>query len=74
MRFVFVDRIVELVPSRRIETLMRVSGLEDVFADHSPGYPVLPGALVVEAFAQAARLGTLARQLQGAPVEIAANE
>ena len=56
MRFVFVDRIVELVPARRIETLMRVSGLEDVFADHFPGYPVLPGALVVEAFAQAAQL------------------
>jgi len=62
---VFVDRIVELIPSRHIETLMRVSGLEDVFADHSPG---------VEAFAQAARLGTLARQLQRASVEIAANE
>jgi 3-hydroxyacyl-[acyl-carrier-protein] dehydratase len=56
MRFVFVDRIVELVPSRRIETLTRVSGLDDVFADHFPGYPVLPGALVVEMFAQAAQL------------------
>src|SRR5262249_45279595 len=56
MRCVFVDRIVELMPSRRIETLMRVSGLEDVFADHFPGYPVLPGALVVEAFAQASQL------------------
>jgi len=56
MRCVFVDRIVELAPSRRIETLMRVSGLEDVFADHFPGYPVLPGALIVEAFAQASQL------------------
>src|SRR5499427_4399314 len=56
MRCVFVDRIVELVPGHCIETLMRVSGLEDVFADHFPGYPVLPGALVVEAFAQAAQL------------------
>jgi hypothetical protein len=43
MRFVFVDRIVELVPWRRIETLMRVSGLEDVFADHFPGYPGAAG-------------------------------
>ena len=74
MRFVFVDRIVELVPWRRIETLMRVSVFEDVFADHFPGYPVLPGALVLEAFTHAERLGALARQLQGAPVEIAANE
>jgi len=56
MRCVFVDRIVELAPERRIETLVRVSGLEDVFADHFPGYPVLPGALIVEAFAQASQL------------------
>jgi 3-hydroxyacyl-[acyl-carrier-protein] dehydratase len=56
MRFVFVDRIVEVEPSRRIDTLKTVSGLEDVFADHFPGYPVLPGALVVEAFAQASQL------------------
>src|SRR5262245_15736577 len=56
MRCVFVDRIVELVPGHRIETLMSVSGLEDVFADHFPGYPVLPGALIVEVFAQASQL------------------
>jgi len=56
MRFAFVDRIVTAEPHRRIETSKTVSGLEDVFADHFPGYPVLPGALVVEAFAQAAQL------------------
>jgi 3-hydroxyacyl-[acyl-carrier-protein] dehydratase len=56
MRFVFVDRIVKLDVPRRIETSKHVSGLDDVFADHFPGYPVLPGALVVEAFAQACQL------------------
>ena len=56
MRFVFVDRIVAIEPHRWIETSKRVSGLDDVFVDHFPGYPVLPGALVVEAFGQAARL------------------
>src|SRR5882724_2341022 len=56
MRFLFVDRIVDVEPSRRIETLKHVAGLDDVFADHFPGYPVLPGALVVEAFAQASQL------------------
>src|SRR5216683_2048068 len=30
--------------------------MRDVFADHFPGYPVFPGALVVEAFAQASQL------------------
>jgi 3-hydroxyacyl-[acyl-carrier-protein] dehydratase len=56
MRFVFVDRIVKLDVPRRIETSKHVSGLDDVFADHFPDYPVLPGALVVEAFAQACQL------------------
>ena len=56
MRFVFVDRIVSAEPRRHIETLKNVSATEDVFADHFPGYPVLPGALVVEAFAQASQL------------------
>ena len=56
MRFVFVDRIVKLDVPHRIETSKHVSGLDDVFADHFPGYPVLPGALVIEAFAQACQL------------------
>jgi len=56
MRFQFVDRIIEVDLSRRIETSKHVAGLDDVFADHFPGYPVLPGALVVEAFSQASQL------------------
>ena len=56
MRFIFVDRIVGAEPGRRIETLKNVSATEDVFADHFPGYPVLPGALIVEGFAQACQL------------------
>ena len=56
MHFLFVDRIVDVDLSRRIETSKHVAGLDDVFADHFPGYPVLPGALVVEAFAEAAQL------------------
>jgi 3-hydroxyacyl-[acyl-carrier-protein] dehydratase len=56
MRFVFIDRIVSAEPRRHIETLKNVSAAEDVFTDHFPGYPVYPGALVVEAFAQASQL------------------
>ena len=56
MRFVFVDRVVSAEPRHHIETLKNVSATEDVFADHFPGYPVFPGALVVEAFAQACQL------------------
>src|SRR5262245_43927227 len=56
MRFQFVDRIVDVDLSSRIETSTHVAGLDDVFADHFPGHPVLPGALIVEAFAQASQL------------------
>jgi 3-hydroxyacyl-[acyl-carrier-protein] dehydratase len=56
MRFIFVDRILTMDPGRSIETLKNVSATEDVFADHFPGYPILPGALIVEAFEQAAQL------------------
>ena len=56
MRFLFVDRIVALDPGRSIETLKNVSASEDVFDDHFPGYPILPGALVVETFEQASQL------------------
>ncbi len=56
MRFVFVDRLVAVDPGRRIETLKNVSMTEDVFVDHFPGHPILPGALVVESFHQAAQL------------------
>src|SRR2546428_7293936 len=56
MRFVFVDRLVSAAPRGHTETLRNVSATEDVFADHFPGYPVFPGALVVEAFGQASQL------------------
>lgn len=52
----FVDRLVGWAPGRWIETLKNVSMTEDVFADHFPGCPILPGALVVECFDQAAGL------------------
>ena len=56
MRFLFVDRIIAVEPGRSIETLKNVSATEDMFDDHFPGYPILPGALVVESFEQASQL------------------
>src|SRR5260370_40048432 len=56
MRFLFVDRIIAVEPDFAIETLRNVSATEDVFADPFPGCPSPPGALGVEAFAQAAQL------------------
>ena len=56
MRFIFVDRIMALDPGLSIETLKNVSLTEDVFDDHFPGCPILPGALIIELFTESAQL------------------
>ena len=53
MRFLFVDQILELVPGERITATKTMPSGEDVFRDHFPGFPVVPGVLLVEMMAQA---------------------
>jgi 3-hydroxyacyl-[acyl-carrier-protein] dehydratase len=48
-----VDRIVELERKTRIVALKNVSINEPHFAGHFPGFPIMPGVLIVEAIAQA---------------------
>ncbi len=54
MRFILTDQILELEPLKRIVASKHVSPDEDYFLDHFPGYPVVPGVLLVEMIAQAA--------------------
>ena len=52
MRWIFLDRIVELVPGEHARGLKGVALSEDYFADHFPDFPVVPGVIQIEALAQ----------------------
>ena len=51
--FLLIDRVVELTRMQRIVALKNVTINEPHFAGHFPGYPIMPGVLMVEAIAQA---------------------
>ncbi len=52
MRYILLDRITRLEPPMLAEGVKCVSLADDVFADHFPGHPVMPGALILESLAQ----------------------
>jgi len=54
MRFSLIDRIEELEPGVRITALKALTMAEEYLADHFPGFPVMPGVLMLEAMTQAA--------------------
>src|ERR687883_465530 len=51
--FLLIDRVVEITPRERIVALKNVTINEPFFAGHFPGFPIMPGVLIVEAIAQA---------------------
>lgn len=53
MRYLFIDRILRLEANKQIITIKNVTLSDDVFLEHFVGYPVMPGALLIEALAQA---------------------
>jgi 3-hydroxyacyl-[acyl-carrier-protein] dehydratase len=58
--FLLIDRVVEFEPAKRLVAIKNVTINEPFFQGHFPGYPIMPGVLVIEAMAQAGALIMLA--------------
>ncbi len=51
--FLLIDRVVEIERKQRIVAIKNVTVNEPFFMGHFPGFPVMPGVLIIEAMAQA---------------------
>lgn len=57
--FLLVDRILEIEQGKRAVGIKNVSANEPFFQGHFPGYPVMPGVLIIEAMAQVGAVALL---------------
>jgi 3-hydroxyacyl-[acyl-carrier-protein] dehydratase len=63
MRWIWIDRFVEFESGRRAVAVKNLTLAEEYFADHFPGYPVMPVSLMIEGMAQTA--GILVGEARG---------
>jgi 3-hydroxyacyl-[acyl-carrier-protein] dehydratase len=72
MRYLMVDRLLEVDSGNRAVGLKNVTQTEDFFTHHFPEHPVMPGALTIEAMAQAGgRLICVSRDFKVRPMLLA---
>ena len=56
MRWTWIDRFVAFEPGKSAVAVKNLSHAEDHFADHFPGFPVMPAPLILEGLAQTGRI------------------
>lgn len=71
MRFNLIDRILERTADR-VVAVKCVTAAEEYLGDHFPGFPVLPGVMMLEALVQAGRLlvGEAGGAVSGVPLVV----
>src|SRR5439155_3733026 len=52
--FHLVDRILELEPGKKIRMVKNLTLAEEYLADHFPGFPVMPGVLMLQTLVESA--------------------
>src|SRR3982750_4223384 len=52
MRWLWIDRFLEFHSGKSARSVKNLSLAEDIFADHYPGFPVMPVSLMLEGLAQ----------------------
>ncbi len=50
--FLLIDKIIDLVPDKKVVAIKNVTINEPFFAGHFPGHPIMPGVMILEAMAQ----------------------
>lgn len=53
MQFTLIDKIIKIEPGVSIKASKRLCADEEYLADHFPGYPVMPGVMMLETLVQA---------------------
>jgi 3-hydroxyacyl-[acyl-carrier-protein] dehydratase len=52
MRWLWIDRFLTFESGKAARAVKNLSLAEDIFADHFPGYPVMPACFILEGLAQ----------------------